>query len=61
MSSNDHIHRSILQLLHLKFVICFFTDRIEKLVVYFGLYESSSHFWGREDQIRNNEKYVYEK
>ena len=35
----------------------FFSGRVEKFVVYFGLYESSVHFWRREDQIDT----VYEK
>ena len=31
----------------------FFSDGVKKLVVYFGLYESSLHFQRREDQIDN--------
>ena len=34
-----------------RFVRRFLSDRVEKLVVYFGLYESSLLFSRREDQI----------
>ena len=30
---------------------CFFSDRVKKLVIYFGLYESSLHFSRREDKV----------
>ena len=46
------LEKRFLQLLYFwRFVSCFLSGRVKKLVVYFGLYESSLDFQRREDQI----------
>ena len=46
------LDKRFLQLLYFwKFASCFFSGRVKKLVVYFGLYESSLDFLRREDEI----------
>ena len=40
-----------------QFVSCFNSDKVKKLILYFGLCECSLHFYRRDDKI----KAVYEK
>ena len=50
--TNNTLEKPFLQLLLLK--VCkrflFFSDRVKKLLVYFGLYGSPLHYWIREGQ-----------
>ena len=55
---NTHWRKDFSQLLYfLRLVSPLFLVRVKKLKVYFGLYESSLDFQGRDDQITK----VYEK